>query len=294
MFFLTPIMYSRKLLDDKQLGWMVDVNPIYWILELTRTPAADGPHADRPDVRGRGRRRRRARRAGHRHGGVASETGHLPSLGRPAAFLESGRDCCNAEQALMPKIEVTNASIAFTVRQSQKVTLKEYVVKGLFRQSLNPAMTIHALSDFSLSAADGDRIGIIGHNGAGKTTLLKMLAGIYPPTEGSCSVEGRICSLFDITLGFEQDATGWENITYRAYLQGETPATLRAKIDDIGAFSELGDFLTLPVRNYSAGMRMRLAFAIATATDPEILLIDEVLAVGDMAFQMKARAACAS
>jgi ABC-type polysaccharide/polyol phosphate transport system ATPase subunit len=190
----------------------------------------------------------------------------------------------------MPKIEVTNASIAFTVRQSQKVTLKEYVVKGLFRQSLNPAMTIHALSDFSLSAADGDRIGIIGHNGAGKTTLLKMLAGIYPPTEGSCSVEGRICSLFDITLGFEQDATGWENITYRAYLQGETPATLRAKIDDIGAFSELGDFLTLPVRNYSAGMRMRLAFAIATATDPEILLIDEVLAVGDMAFQMKARA----
>ena len=190
----------------------------------------------------------------------------------------------------MPKIEVTNASIAFTVRQSQKVTLKEYLVKGLFRQSLNPAMTIHALSGFSLAASDGDRIGIIGHNGAGKTTLLKMLAGIYPPTEGACSVEGRICSLFDITLGFEQDATGWENITYRAYLQGETPATLRDKIDDIGAFSELGEFLTLPVRNYSAGMRMRLAFAIATATDPEILLVDEVLAVGDMAFQMKARA----
>jgi ABC-type polysaccharide/polyol phosphate transport system ATPase subunit len=190
----------------------------------------------------------------------------------------------------MPKIEVKDASIAFTVRQSQKVTLKEYVVRGLFRRSLNPAMTIHALSDFNLTATDGDRIGIIGHNGAGKTTLLKMLAGIYPPTEGTCQVEGHICSLFDITLGFEQDATGWENITYRAFLQGETPATLRSKIDDIGAFSELGDFLTLPVRNYSAGMRMRLAFAIATATDPEILLIDEVLAVGDMAFQMKARA----
>jgi ABC-type polysaccharide/polyol phosphate transport system ATPase subunit len=190
----------------------------------------------------------------------------------------------------MPKIEVTDASIAFTVHQSQKVTLKEYIIKGLFRRSLNPAMTIHALSDFNLAAQDGDRVGIIGHNGAGKTTLLKMLAGIYPPTTGSCRVEGRICSLFDITLGFEQEATGWENITYRAYLQGETPASLRAKIDDIGAFSELGDFLTLPVRNYSAGMRMRLAFAIATATDPEILLIDEVLAVGDMAFQIKARA----
>jgi ABC-type polysaccharide/polyol phosphate transport system ATPase subunit len=189
----------------------------------------------------------------------------------------------------MPRIEVTNASIAFTVRQTRKVSLKEYVVKGLFRRSLNPAMTVHALSGFSLSAGDGDRIGIIGHNGAGKTTLLKMLAGIYPPTEGTCEVDGHICSLFDITLGFEQEATGWENITYRAYLQGETPATLRSKIDEIGAFSELGDFLTLPVRNYSAGMKMRLAFAIATSTDPEILLIDEVLAVGDMAFQMKAR-----
>jgi lipopolysaccharide transport system ATP-binding protein len=190
----------------------------------------------------------------------------------------------------MPKIEVKNASIAFTVRQNKQVTLKEYIVKGLFRRSLNPEMTIHALSDFTLTANDGDRIGVIGHNGAGKTTMLRMLAGIYPPTVGTCEVEGRICSLFDITLGFEQDATGWENITYRAYLQGETPATLRAKIDDIGAFSELGDFLTLPVRNYSAGMRMRLAFAIATSTNPEILLIDEVLAVGDMAFQMKARA----
>ena len=170
------------------------------------------------------------------------------------------------------------------------MSLKEYIVKGLFRRSLNPAVTIHALSDFTLSARDGDRIGIIGHNGAGTPTLLTMLAGIYPPTLGTCEVEGKICSLFDITLGFEQEATGWENITYRAFLQGETPASLRAKIDEIGAFSELGDFLTLPVRNYSAGMRMRLAFAIATATDPEILLIDEVLAVGDMAFQMKARA----
>lgn len=190
----------------------------------------------------------------------------------------------------MPKIEVQNASIEFNVRQNKKVTFKEYVVRGLFRRSLNPAVTIHALSEFHLSARDGDRIGIIGHNGAGKTTLLKMLAGIYPPTVGTCEVEGKICSLFDITLGFEQEATGWENIMYRSYLQGETPATLRSKIDGIGAFSELGDFLNLSVRNYSAGMKMRLAFAIATATEPEVLLIDEVLAVGDMAFQIKARA----
>jgi len=190
----------------------------------------------------------------------------------------------------MPRIEVDNASIAFTVRQDRQVSLKEYILKGLFRSSLNPAVTIHALSGVNLSAREGDRVGIIGHNGAGKTTFLKMLAGIYPPTEGSCAVEGKICSLFDITLGFEQEATGWENIAYRSYLQGVSPATLRKKIDGIGEFSELGEFLTLPVRNYSAGMRMRLAFSIATAADPEVLLIDEVLAAGDMAFQAKARA----
>jgi len=190
----------------------------------------------------------------------------------------------------MPKIEVSGASLTFTMRQNKQVSLKEYLVRGLFRRSLNPEVAIHALSDVSLTARDGDRIGIIGHNGAGKTTLLKLLAGIYPPTMGTCNVEGRICSLFDITLGFEQDATGWENIEYRSYLQGESPATLKAKMAGIGEFSELGDFLNFPVRNYSAGMRMRLAFSIATAAEPEILLIDEVLAVGDMAFQMKARA----
>jgi ABC-type polysaccharide/polyol phosphate transport system ATPase subunit len=190
----------------------------------------------------------------------------------------------------MPQIDVNAASLTFTVRQNKQVTLKEYVLHGLFRRSSSPAVAIHALSDITFSARDGDRIGIIGHNGAGKTTMLKMLAGIYPPTQGTCAVDGRICSLFDITLGFEQDATGWENIEYRSYLQGETPAGLKKKMDGIGEFSELGEFLNFPVRNYSAGMRMRLAFSIATAAEPEILLIDEVLAVGDMAFQMKARA----
>ena len=190
----------------------------------------------------------------------------------------------------MPSIDVNAASLTFTVRQNKQVSLKEYILKGMFRKSLNPEVAIHALSEVSLTAREGDRVGIIGHNGAGKTTLLKMIAGIYPPTQGTCRVEGRICSLFDITLGFEHDASGWENIEYRSYLQGETPASLKKKIDAIGDFSELGDFLNFPVRNYSAGMRMRLAFSIATATDPEVLLIDEVLAVGDMAFQMKARA----
>jgi ABC-type polysaccharide/polyol phosphate transport system ATPase subunit len=190
----------------------------------------------------------------------------------------------------MPSIVVEDASIEFQVYKYQKVSFKEYIVRGLFRKSLNPPVKIRALSRINFTAQEGERIGVIGHNGAGKSTLLKMLAGIYPPTQGRCEVQGRICSLFDITLGFEPEASGWENIVYRSYLQGETPATLRDKMEAIAAFSELGEFLSLPVRNYSAGMRMRLAFSIATAANPEILLIDEVLAVGDMAFQQKARA----
>src|SRR5262249_39700846 len=107
---------------------------------------------------------------------------------------------------------------------------------------------------------------------------------------GSRTVAGKICSLFDISLGFEHEASGWDNICYRAYLQGESPASLKGKISAIAEFSELGEFLNVPVRHYSAGMLMRLAFSIATSIDPEILLVDEVLAVGDLAFQQKAQA----
>src|SRR5262249_22579859 len=121
------------------------------------------------------------------------------------------------------------------------------------------------------------------------SSLLKLLAGIYPPTQGRRVVEGSISSLFDIALGFEPEASGWENIAYRGYLQGETPRSIRGKMQAIADFTELGDFLQMPVRHYSAGMLVRLAFAIATAIDPEVLLVDEVLSVGDMAFQQKAR-----
>jgi ABC-type polysaccharide/polyol phosphate transport system ATPase subunit len=147
---------------------------------------------------------------------------------------------------------------------------------------------VHALSNVSLQVAEGERLGVIGHNGAGKSTLLKLLAGIYPPTVGSRTVNGRISSLFDITLGFEADASGWENIYFRSYLQGETPQSIKGKVQEIADFSELGEFLDMPVRYYSAGMMIRLAFAVATAIEPEILIVDEVLAVGDLAFQQKA------
>jgi len=189
----------------------------------------------------------------------------------------------------MASIHLNDVSLTFRVRAGSTLTLKEYVVRNLFRGKITNFVEVPALSHIDLKAEEGDRIGVIGHNGAGKSTLLKLIGGIYPPTGGYRAVKGRICSLFDIALGFEFDASGWENIKYRAYLQGETPKSLKPKLEGIAEFSELGDFLKLPVRYYSAGMMIRLAFSIATAIEPEILLIDEVLAVGDMAFQIKAQ-----
>ena len=189
----------------------------------------------------------------------------------------------------MAIIDLDKVGLTFKVREKGRIAFKEFLVRRLFWKSVNPYREVRALQDVTLKMGDGQRIGIIGHNGAGKSTLLKLLAGIYPPTSGKRIVKGRISSLFDIALGFEVDASGWENIAYRSYLQGETPKSLRTKIDPIAEFSELGDFLNMPVRYYSAGMIVRLAFSIATAIEPEILLVDEVLSVGDMAFQEKAR-----
>ncbi|HEY7156700.1 MAG TPA: ABC transporter ATP-binding protein [Gemmataceae bacterium] len=189
----------------------------------------------------------------------------------------------------MARIELEHVNLTFHVRKERGIRLKDFILKRMFLPSKNPMMEVRALQDINLRIDTGDRIGFIGHNGAGKSTMLKLLAGIYMPTSGRRIVEGRISSLFDIALGFESEASGWDNIAYRSYLQGETPASVRAKRRAIAEFSELGDFLNMPVRYYSAGMMVRLAFSIATAIDPEILLVDEVLSVGDLAFQNKAR-----
>jgi ABC-type polysaccharide/polyol phosphate transport system ATPase subunit len=189
----------------------------------------------------------------------------------------------------MPLIELTRASMIFKVREQHQITLKEYLLRGMFRRSANPLLEVRALQDVTLSFRDGDRVGIVGGNGSGKSTLLRLMAGIYTPTRGRRKVRGRISSLFELGLGFEMEATGRRNIAYRGYLQGETPRSIRAKLKEIADFSELGRFLDIPVRFYSAGMMVRLAFAIATTIEPEILLVDEVLSAGDLAFQDKAR-----
>ena len=189
----------------------------------------------------------------------------------------------------MRLVELEDVGLLFHVRRLGRISLKEYLLQGWFRQSKKNSFEVQALEHIDLTIEEGDRLGIIGHNGAGKSTLLKLLAGIYPPTSGKRKVRGHISSLFDIALGFEGEASGWENISYRGYLQGETPKSIRAKMQPIAEFSELGQFLDMPVRYYSAGMLVRLAFSIATAIEPEILIIDEVLSAGDIAFQHKAR-----
>jgi ABC-type polysaccharide/polyol phosphate transport system ATPase subunit len=189
----------------------------------------------------------------------------------------------------MARIELYKASLTFRIRPLGRITMKEFVLRHVFRRTPNSMMDIHALRDVSLRFTDGDRIGIMGHNGAGKSTLLRVLADIYPVTGGRRLVEGRISSLFDIMLGFEGEESGWENIRLRGYLQGETRRSIRAKLQPIAEFSELGNFLNMQVRHYSSGMMFRLAFAIATAIEPEILLLDEVFSVGDLAFQHKSR-----
>jgi ABC-type polysaccharide/polyol phosphate transport system ATPase subunit len=190
----------------------------------------------------------------------------------------------------MALINLENVGLTFRVRAYGRITFKEYMLKGLFARGKSSTMEVRALEGIDLSIRDGERVGIIGQNGAGKSTLLRVLAGVYPPSTGRRVVKGKIASLFDITLGFEMEANGWENIAFRSYFQGETPRSLRGKVAQIAEFSELGDFLNMPVRYYSAGMLVRLAFSIATSIEPEVLLVDEVLSAGDLAFQCKARA----
>ncbi|MBY0588729.1 ATP-binding cassette domain-containing protein [bacterium] len=169
------------------------------------------------------------------------------------------------------------------------MTFKDFVINLLGGQAKRRIENVHALREITLTLGEGTRLGIIGHNGAGKSTLLRTMAGIFPIEQGRRNVEGHLCSLFDITLGFDRETTGWDNIYHRAYLQGETPRSLRGKIEEIAEFTELGSFLDLPLKCYSAGMVMRLAFAIATANRPEILLIDEVFGTGDLGFRVKAK-----
>jgi ABC-type polysaccharide/polyol phosphate transport system ATPase subunit len=187
----------------------------------------------------------------------------------------------------MPHIQLEHVDLDFQVGAERHDTIKQALRNGLRRRV--EARTVKALHDVTISIRTGERVGLIGHNGAGKSSLLKVMAGIYPPQRGVVRTDGHVCPMFEFVTGFEMEATGWENIRTRALLLGMSPKEIDAKIDDIAAFSNLGQFLDIPVRHYSTGMYVRLAFATSTAVDPQILLLDEVMAAGDAAFIESAR-----
>ncbi|MBR7892720.1 ABC transporter ATP-binding protein [Burkholderia multivorans] len=194
----------------------------------------------------------------------------------------------------MAYIELKNVTLDLPIFDVQGRSLKKQVLRMGRRNRIaegnDGVIVVRALDDVSLRFERGDRIGLIGHNGAGKSTLLRAMAGIYPPTAGELRREGKVVPLLDISLGMDENSTGIQNIRLRGLLLGMSDEEIRAKQHDIADFCELGDYLDLPIRTYSSGMRVRLAFAVSTAVDAEILLLDEVMGVGDASFMQKAEA----
>jgi lipopolysaccharide transport system ATP-binding protein len=194
----------------------------------------------------------------------------------------------------MAYIEFNNVSVDFPIYNASGRSLKKRLMSvatgGQLGQDPQGRIVVRALEGLTLSFKDGDRVGLLGHNGAGKSTLLRLLSGVYEPSAGTAKVEGIVGSLLDISLGIDHEATGRENIFIRGGLLGMTRGKIASQLDDIIAFSELGDFIDMPVRTYSTGMHLRLAFAVSTVVRPEILLMDEWLSVGDESFKHKAEA----
>lgn len=187
----------------------------------------------------------------------------------------------------MSIIQLEDVNLVFKIWKEKRI--KDIIIPGSNKfNDFEKDGTVHAIKNMNLTLKDGERLGIIGHNGAGKSTFLKMAAGIYPPTTGKLKVEGRISSMFELATGFEMEQSGWDNIYLRGLMLGESPESIKSKMKEIAEFSELGNFLNMPVKYYSSGMFIRLAFSVSTAIRPDILLLDEVVAAGDAGFMEKA------
>ncbi len=183
-------------------------------------------------------------------------------------------------------IKVNNVSMKFNLGIEKNFSLKQFFI-DLFKSKKKEKNEFWALSDINFEVKKGQVIGFIGNNGAGKSTLLKIIAGVMKPTKGNVEIYGNICPMIELGAGFDMDLTARENIYLNGAVLGYSKNFIKEKFDEIVDFSELKDFLDVPVRNFSSGMVARLAFSIATVVDPEILIVDEILSVGDLAFQQK-------
>lgn len=185
-------------------------------------------------------------------------------------------------------IEVNDVTMQFRMNNDKILSLKEFVTTALSGKLHYNNFT--ALSGVSFTVNKGDTLGLIGHNGAGKSTILKIISGIMKPTEGRVKTYGNVVPMLELGSGFDMELTGRENIFLNGAILGYSEQFLNEKYDEIVAFSELGDFIYSPIRNYSSGMLARLAFSVATVVQPEILIVDEILSVGDASFQEKSHA----
>jgi ABC-type polysaccharide/polyol phosphate transport system ATPase subunit len=193
----------------------------------------------------------------------------------------------------MAKIEFDNVSLRYPIYGSHGMSLRSHLMRvatgGSIEQDSRTTV-ITALKDVSFMLKDGDAVGLIGHNGAGKSTMLRTMAGIYPPSTGKVIRQGKTATVFEIGAGLDYELSGYDNIIHLGMMMGLSYSEAKALTPDIEEFTELGDFLQLPIRTYSSGMTMRLMFAVATAVTPEILLLDEMFSTGDAGFKEKSQA----
>ena len=280
VFLLTPIIWDAKSLRGVALTYVADFNPIYHLIEVVRAAAAGGDaHA--------------LFLAGFKHHSSRMPSGRLHvlcPLSASCRVLGLTGEWFGSADTRQRWARLPDLSLECALDQEAPCSEDSRGRPDLVSGHPHPSRVVQALRDINLDLRSGDRLGLVGHNGAGKTTLLRVLAGIYHPTTGTVRCEGLRMPLTDIQVGQDDEATGYEMILMRGLLMGLKRSEIEAKVEEIAEFSELGNFLELPIRTYSSGMALRLFFSIATSMTADIILMDEWIAAGDEAFIKKASA----